>query len=199
MQSGMNEQLNFKADLVLDNQAENNSLSNNAGNDLCDAENHDDSFYGEGGYRILNSHYANDTLYGEAGNDILQGGEEDDSFFCKKVKNTVFPPTIHVSEEYPNLINLPDGTIPGELFELATEYRQLAFLPELSKKQAERMGEILELAEEDELLNSLLIEADRSVFIKQDMLDEGKISYFRNQQAKLNECIEKDRNRIFLD
>jgi|GEM_PF-4673398 len=139
----------------------------------------------------------NDTLFGDCGNDTLTRTEEEDSFFCQKVKKTVFPRTIHVSEDSQNLINLPDGTIPTEVFALATEYRQLAFLSELSEEQAERMEKILELAEEDELLSSLLIEADRSVFIKQDILDEDNICYFRKQQSNLYECIEKDRSIFF--
>ncbi|NEQ71123.1 MAG: hypothetical protein F6K21_37710 [Symploca sp. SIO2D2] len=89
--------------------------------------------------------------------------------------------------------------IEAEVFALAIEYRKLALLSEISEEDAERMGEILELAEEDELLSSLLIEVDRSVLIKQDMLDEDKICYFRNQQSNLYKCIEKERKYIFLD
>ncbi|NER48723.1 MAG: calcium-binding protein [Symploca sp. SIO1B1] len=153
----------------------NDNLNGACGDDtLIQTEDSVDELYGTEENDILDGTCGDDTLFCRCGNDTLLGTRED-SFFCQKMKKTVFLPTIHVSEDSPNLINLPDVTIPTEVFALVIEYRQLALLSELSEEEAERMGEILELAEEDDLLSSLLIEVDRSVFIQQDMLDEGNV------------------------
>ena len=49
------------------------------------------------------------------------------------------------------------------------EYRRLAILPELSEKDAERMAAILELAQYDDELNSLINEVDDLVAEELDL------------------------------
>ncbi|NES20706.1 MAG: filamentous hemagglutinin N-terminal domain-containing protein [Symploca sp. SIO3E6] len=73
---------------------------------------------------------------------------------------------------------------------LVLEYARLAARSELSELEAERMGEILELAESDDLLSILINEVDYFVFQELNLLDEDSIYHYENQKARIKEFIE---------
>ncbi|NEQ86576.1 MAG: hypothetical protein F6K26_42895 [Moorea sp. SIO2I5] len=56
---------------------------------------------------------------------------------------------------------------------LAEEYRQLIALPVLSELEANQMAEILELANLDESLNSLIEEIEMSEYLKLEQWNQG--------------------------
>ena len=56
---------------------------------------------------------------------------------------------------------------------LAEEYRQLIFLPVLSELEANRMAEILDLANLDESLNCLIEEIEMTEYLKLEKWNQG--------------------------
>ncbi|MGB3509801.1 MAG: hypothetical protein WBA93_11270 [Microcoleaceae cyanobacterium] len=69
------------------------------------------------------------------------------------------------------------------------EYSELANLPELSESNAERMGEILEMAESDDLLSSLIEKIDDSISEELGLFSEDNLEYYENQKAKIKEFL----------
>ena len=67
------------------------------------------------------------------------------------------------------------------------EYFQLALLPQLSQSQAQRMSEIMEMAESSEILSFWLNEADHLIGHKLNLIDEDEC---KNQQARLREYLD---------
>ncbi|MDY7006773.1 MAG: hypothetical protein SWX82_23325, partial [Cyanobacteriota bacterium] len=72
---------------------------------------------------------------------------------------------------------------------LIQEYSKLANLPELSEFNAERMGEILEIAESDDLLSSWIEKIDEEISEKLGLFSEEKLDYYENQKAKIKEFL----------
>ena len=73
--------------------------------------------------------------------------------------------------------------------QILQEYAKLATLSELSEQEADRMGEILELAYSDEMLTLLINEIDDLIDQSQHLsLDDEDIKS-KNQQARLKEFI----------
>jgi len=73
---------------------------------------------------------------------------------------------------------------------LVLEYARLAALSELSELEADRMGEILELAESDDLLSIVINEVDYFILQELHLLDEDSIHHYENQKARIKEFIE---------
>ncbi|NEQ14158.1 MAG: hypothetical protein F6K44_09905 [Moorea sp. SIO3E2] len=59
------------------------------------------------------------------------------------------------------------------IIKLAEEYRQLIALPFLSELEANRMAEILELANLDESLNSLIEEIEMKEYLQLEKWNQG--------------------------
>lgn len=70
------------------------------------------------------------------------------------------------------------------------EYCKLACRSSLSEQEAERLAEILELAELDALLNFWISESDYLIAHELNLLDEAGIYQYRNQQARLREYLD---------
>ncbi len=63
--------------------------------------------------------------------------------------------------------------IPPKKSQLSEEYRQLIALPILSELEANRMAEILELANLDESLNCLIEEIEITEYLKLEQWNQG--------------------------
>ncbi|NET15061.1 MAG: tetratricopeptide repeat protein [Okeania sp. SIO1H6] len=72
---------------------------------------------------------------------------------------------------------------------LIQEYSKLANLPELSEFQADRMGEILEMAESDDLLSSWIEKIDEEISEELGLFSEEKLDYYENQKARIKEFL----------
>ena len=73
---------------------------------------------------------------------------------------------------------------------LAQEYQRIGFLKQISDSEAERLEEILEVAELNPELNSLLNEIDLRIAHKQGLLNPENMSYLEDQRNKLLKNIE---------
>jgi len=73
---------------------------------------------------------------------------------------------------------------------LVLEYARLAARSELSELEADRMGEILELAESDDVLGILINEVDYFVLQELNLLDDDSVHHYENQKARIKEFIE---------
>lgn len=71
------------------------------------------------------------------------------------------------------------------------EYYKLSVSVSLSDQQAERMEEILQKAEEEEILNFLLTEVDYILNEKFGLFSNENIEQYKNQQAYLREYLEQ--------
>lgn len=69
--------------------------------------------------------------------------------------------------------------------EIIKEYWQLALLASLSERDEERLLEILEQAESDNILSALLAEADYWIASELNLLNKSTIRSYRIQQEKL--------------
>ncbi|MGK7919225.1 MAG: tetratricopeptide repeat protein, partial [Trichodesmium sp.] len=77
-------------------------------------------------------------------------------------------PDIDIQLYYPN------GGFTNSQKSLIQEYSKLANLPELSESNAERMGEILEIAESDDLLSSWIEKIDEEISERLGLFSEEK-------------------------
>jgi hypothetical protein len=73
---------------------------------------------------------------------------------------------------------------------LVEEYQALGTLDKLSNLEADRVIEILELAQSDPLLNYLIQEVDIYLANQLKFLDFDCLHYYENQRAKLREYLE---------
>jgi|GEM_PF-3355230 len=73
---------------------------------------------------------------------------------------------------------------------LVLEYARLAARSELSELEADRMGEILELAESDDVLGIMINEVDYFVLQELNLLDDDSVHHYENQKARIKEFIE---------
>lgn len=76
-----------------------------------------------------------------------------------------------------------------ERMEIVREYCKLRLLPDLSEEQANRIAEILELADTDRIVDFLITEADHSLGHYLGLLDEASRHSYKNQQALLREYL----------
>ncbi|NEO80372.1 hypothetical protein [Moorena sp. SIO4G3] len=88
-----------------------------------------------------------------------------------------------ISTESPTQSNL-------SRLELLLEYCQLAARPTLSVSDSNRMAEILELAEADQILNLLIDKADLVIAKNFSWLSDNDIDTYKNEIAKLEEYLE---------
>ncbi|MGD1704309.1 hypothetical protein, partial [Dapis sp. BLCC M229] len=72
---------------------------------------------------------------------------------------------------------------------LIQEYSKLANLPELSESEADRIGEILEMAESDNLLSSWIEKIDEEISENNGLFSEENLDYYENQKAKIKEFL----------
>jgi hypothetical protein len=72
---------------------------------------------------------------------------------------------------------------------LAQEYEKISVLENLSNLEADRLVEILEIAESNSQLNSLISEIDFCLAFKKGYLNENSINYYESQRAKLRESL----------
>ncbi|NET61510.1 MAG: calcium-binding protein [Symploca sp. SIO2E6] len=73
---------------------------------------------------------------------------------------------------------------------LVFEYARLAASSELSELEADRMGEILELAQSDDVLCILINEVDYFVLQELNLLDDDSVYHCENQKARIKEFID---------
>lgn len=74
--------------------------------------------------------------------------------------------------------------------EIMHEYYKLAVRAELSDPEADRLEQILQLAEQDSILGFWLNEVDYLVACELNLLDEQHINEYQNQHAKLQEYLD---------
>jgi hypothetical protein len=70
-----------------------------------------------------------------------------------------------------------------------TEYYNLARLPELNEAEAQRVYEILERAEEDEILSFLVNEIDELTYQELGLINSQAEAHLADEAAKVQECI----------
>jgi len=70
---------------------------------------------------------------------------------------------------------------------LVLEYARLAILPHLTDIEADRLGEILEVAIEDSVLDFLLTEIDHIICHRLGLLSENDRESYEDQQAMMRE------------
>lgn len=80
-----------------------------------------------------------------------------------------------LSKSSPNVMNL------------AREYAKLAALPFLSEPEADRLGEILAIASDCEILSFWIVEVDHVLGHHLDLLDEDDRESYKDQQALLRD------------
>ena len=80
---------------------------------------------------------------------------------------------------------------PTDYIELLKEYYDLINATELSEERAERLSEILEIAEQNEKLSLLFNEIDNLVMQELNLLDEKHLQLYEKQKASLRELVEK--------
>jgi hypothetical protein len=74
-----------------------------------------------------------------------------------------------------------------ELMNTIREYYQLRSLPNLSEQQEDRVGEILELATTNRVVDFWITEVDHALGHRLGLLDESCRQSYQNQQALLRE------------
>ena len=75
------------------------------------------------------------------------------------------------------------------LTNIVREYYQLRVLPNLSEQQADRIGEIMELATTDQVIDFWLTEVDHALGHALNLLDESCRYSYQDQQALLREYL----------
>ncbi|MGB3204073.1 MAG: tetratricopeptide repeat protein [Crinalium sp.] len=126
-----------------------------------------------------------DTLNGtginkliEAINQILPWGQFSNMQLSQK----------HIDKSPKDFSNLDNITVQQK--HIIKEYAKLASRTELSDSEAERIGEILELSESDEVLSFFINEIDHLNFQELNLLSKDNISKYENQIARILELIE---------
>ncbi|MEA5573040.1 hypothetical protein [Calothrix sp. UHCC 0171] len=84
-------------------------------------------------------------------------------------------------------INNSSFSLTVENQQLIQEYFQLALLETLSESEAQRILEIIEMAQHDEFLSFWLNEADHLIGHQLNLIDENEC---KNQQAILQEYLD---------
>ena len=74
--------------------------------------------------------------------------------------------------------------------DILQEYYDLAVRCDLSELEAERMVQILQLAEEDDILSFWLNEIDYLLSEEMKLLEDSNIRFYADEQAKLREYLE---------
>lgn len=77
-----------------------------------------------------------------------------------------------------------------EQLNIVSEYALLACRQELSELEAKRMSNILEIAQEDDVLCLLINEVDYFICSELNLLDEDNLHYYQNQKARIKEFID---------
>ncbi|GET42421.1 hypothetical protein [Microseira wollei] len=75
----------------------------------------------------------------------------------------------------------------ANVMKLALEYAKLAALPNPSEQEADRLGEILALASDCEILSFWIVEVDRVLGHHLDLLDEDDRESYKDQQALIRD------------
>uniref|UniRef100_UPI001177B1C7 hypothetical protein n=1 Tax=Calothrix rhizosoleniae TaxID=888997 RepID=UPI001177B1C7 len=88
-----------------------------------------------------------------------------------------------------NLIDRMVIPLTPEQKEIVNEYCQIAVLKNLTEKQAQRMQEILTIAQSDPTIDFFITEADHFIGHWLNIIDENQ---FKDQQAILSEYLETD-------
>ena len=76
-----------------------------------------------------------------------------------------------------------------EQVDLVLEYALLAARCQLSELEGKRMSNILELAQEDDIICFLINEVDYFICSELGLLDEENLHYYKNQEARIKEFI----------
>jgi hypothetical protein len=118
-------------------------------------------------------------LLSSDGNDYLHGDNDIFSFWMLKNMER-----IGKNDEFEQL------TLKQQ--KIIKEYAKLATRTELSEWEVERMGEILELAESDKVLNLLMDEIDNWIGEEMNLFNDENIDHWENQKARLKEFIGLD-------
>jgi hypothetical protein len=77
----------------------------------------------------------------------------------------------------------------SDVMKLALEYARLASLPQLSEKDANRLEEILAIANHIDILNFWITEVDHILGHHLDLLDEDNRESYQDQQALLKDYV----------
>jgi hypothetical protein len=80
-----------------------------------------------------------------------------------------------------------------EVMNIVKRYYQLRILSHPSNKEANEMGDILELAITDEVIDFWITEIDHALAHRLNLLNEAYQSSYRNQQAFLREYLGVDK------
>jgi hypothetical protein len=91
-----------------------------------------------------------------------------------------------LKKELINVKDLLTSSTPA-LMEIVLEYAELASIQNPSEVQADRLGEILSIASENELLNFWLTEMDHFMGHHLGLLNEDHRESYKDQQALLRE------------
>lgn len=75
------------------------------------------------------------------------------------------------------------------IMNIVREYYQLRVLSSLSNQQADRIGEILELTNTNQILNVWITEVDHAVGHERNLLDQACRASYKDQQALLREYL----------
>ncbi len=98
-----------------------------------------------------------------------------------------------------NLINSMVIPLTPEQKEIINEYYQIAALKNFTEEQAQRMQEILIIAQSDAIIDFFITEADHFIGHWLNIIDENQL---KDQQAILSEYLETDymdKYRIFVN
>lgn len=106
-----------------------------------------------------------------------------------------------MSHEFePNDLIMLDQDLVGQsspaVMQRALEYANLAALPNPSEQQANRLGEILEEAVENEILSFWITEIDHFLGHYLDLLDDNSRESYQDQQALIREYAETNRDNF---
>ena len=93
---------------------------------------------------------------------------------------------------FPSFLSFPLKT-------LVDEYKSIRLLPELPDSEADRLDEILEIAESNPWLSHLIDEADLEIARQLNLLDQDSINYYEDKQAKLREYLEAELENLAPD
>ena len=118
-----------------------------------------------------------DTISGDEGNDLIHDNKE--YLYLIFIR--------HIRKLMPNKVESYQLTPKQK--SLIREYSKLAYLPQLSESNAERMGEILEIAESDDLLSSCIEKIDDKISEELGLFIKDNLDYYENQKAKIKEFL----------
>lgn len=88
-----------------------------------------------------------------------------------------------------NLDNI-QSRLPTEIMSIIREYYQLRVLPNLSDEQLDRIGEILDLATDNEGIDAWITEIDHALGHRIGLLSQDCRRLYENQRAVLKEHLE---------